>query len=192
MGGLRLNFPPRDIWRSTVPATFKEPLSKITEEKAPFIFPTNSRARHSKLVSYPVGAEILSRALDGVPQDLALTCTFSAGNPHRGARSEHFRVMHVSYRKGAKSHFDGADALSCGVYDPFWEIWIFDVQVSLRAKVKQVLTEIGLPLMTRPWLKENAAIEGRTGEAVITLEYDMAKDGIVPISRTNILPEKNH
>jgi hypothetical protein len=85
------------------------------QQEALFIFPTKSRARHSKLVSYPVGAEILSRALEGVPQHGALTCTFTAGNPHRDTGKTRFRVLHVSYRKRARSHFDSADAASRGV-----------------------------------------------------------------------------
>jgi hypothetical protein len=44
------------------------------------IFPTTHRSRHSKFLSYPVGAELLSRALDGVPQHGAISCDFTAGN----------------------------------------------------------------------------------------------------------------
>jgi hypothetical protein len=161
------------------------------QQEAPFIFPTKSRARHSKLVSYPVGAEILSRALDGVPQHGALTCTFTAGNPHRDAGKDRFRVLHVSYRKRARSHFDSADASSRGVFDPFWEIWIFDVQVSLRAEVKKALTETGLPLMVRPWLIENARIGGKTGEAVIILEYNAVEHALVATVRRAMAPGKN-
>jgi hypothetical protein len=159
------------------------------EEDAPFIFRTKSRARHSKLVSYPVGAEILSRALDGAPQQAVLTCTFTAGNPHRDAGKERFRVMHVSYHKRARNHFDGADAAARGVFNPFWEIWIFDVQTALRAKVRRALTETGLPLMVLPWLIENAGLDGQTGEAVIILEYDIVEQGLVATVRRKMAPE---
>jgi hypothetical protein len=65
------------------------------------------------------------------------------------------------------------------------------VQVSLRANIKKALTETGLPLMVRPWLMQNAGIDGQTGEAVIILEYDVADDGLVATVRSGVAPEKN-
>jgi hypothetical protein len=46
----------------------------------PHIFPTSYRDKHSKTVSFPLGVELLSRALDGVPQQEALACSLFAGN----------------------------------------------------------------------------------------------------------------
>ncbi len=44
------------------------PHEVIPDRDRPHIFPTRYRGKHGKSVSFPVGAEILSRALDGVPQ----------------------------------------------------------------------------------------------------------------------------
>jgi hypothetical protein len=155
-----------------------------------FVFPTSSRAKHSKLVSYPVGAEILSRALEGVPQHPQLTCTFTAGNPHRDLGNEFFRVMHVHYRKRTRSFFDREDAASRGVFAAFWEIWIYDVLIAHRADIKKALIETGLPDMVRPWLLANANIDGKVGEAVLSLEYRTVEKILIPTARNGIQPEK--
>jgi hypothetical protein len=160
------------------------------EEDAPFIIPTSSRAKHSKLVSYPIGAEILSRALDGVPQQRALTCTFSAGNPHRDVGKEIIRVMYVHYRKRARTFYDGEDAASRGVFAAFWDVWVYDVLVEQRAEIKKQLVEVGLPTMVRPWLIANAKIEGKIGEAVIKLDYNTSIKTLISSTNNGIQPER--
>jgi hypothetical protein len=43
------------------------------DEETKFVFPILPRAKHSKLVSYPVGVVILTKALSEVPQYARLT-----------------------------------------------------------------------------------------------------------------------
>jgi hypothetical protein len=171
---------------------FKPKLEPVPmgNELPPHIFPTASRAKHSHLVSYPVGAEILSRALDGVPQHGSLTCTFVAGPPHGDANRELIYIMNTGYQKRARSHFDGGDAASRGVYDPRWEIWIYDVPVAKRGEIKRALIEIGLPSMIKPWLMANAGIAGKTGNSGINLQYHVFDKVLVPSVRSNLEPDK--
>jgi hypothetical protein len=154
------------------------------------IFPTVSRAKHSHLVSYPIGAEQLSRGLDGVPQHGELTCTFTAGMPHRWVDKELIHVMNAGYTKHGRSHFDSGDARDRGVYDPRWEIWVYDVPVPLRGEIKKALVEIGLPQIVKPWLMANSGIVGKTGNAGITLEYNLFDKVLVPTIRNNLQPDQ--
>jgi hypothetical protein len=167
-------------------------LFKLRRERMdqPHIFPTASRSKHSHLVSYPVGAEILSRGLDGVPQHSEFTCTFSASSLQRDLGKELIYVMSVGYTKRARSHFDGGDSAARGVYDPRWEIWIFTVPLTYRSEIKQALVETGLPSMIKPWLMANTGIAGKTGNAGIILEYHVLDNALVPTIRSNLEPDK--
>jgi hypothetical protein len=162
----------------------------MEQEPQPHIFPTQSRAKHSKFVSFPLGAENLSRALDGVPQHAALCCIFTAGNPHRDVGKKQFRVMHVLYRKRERSFYDGDDAESRGVFEPKWEIWVYDVRVEQRFEIKKALMEVGLPLMLKPWLIANAEVTGQSGEAAFMLDYDSEKQVLIPSQGNKIAPQK--
>lgn len=163
---------------------------RLDDMDQPHIFPTLSRSKHSHLVSYPIGAEILSRGLDGVPQHETLTCTFSSGSMQRNLGKELIYLMSTGYTKSARSHFDSADAAARGVFNPRWEIWLFIVPVMLRGEIKKALVEIGLPIMIKPWLMASANISGKTGNAGIILEYHVFDKVLVPTIRSNLQPDK--
>jgi hypothetical protein len=161
-----------------------------SEEPKPFIFPTITRHKHSKLVSYPLGAELLSRAFDGVPQHSAMTCTFVAGNPQRTLNEEKTRVLDIRYRRRDRSFYDGENADALGVFQPKWEIWIYDVPVALRHEIKALLVEDALPNVARNWLMKHAAIDGKFGNAAICLDYNKI-DKVLHVSEgQDIAPEK--
>jgi hypothetical protein len=160
------------------------------EEEAVFIIPTRSRDKHSKLLSYPVGAELLARAFVGVPQLKSFNCDFTAKAPHLEKARDDWRVMMVGYRKRPRSFFDGKHSASWGVFDPFWDIKIYAVLSDHRAAIKKALVEIGLPTMVRPWLIENASLDGQIGEAKITLHYDTSTKTLYSEVTDNMLPER--
>lgn len=160
------------------------------EEPKPFVFPTASRSKHSKLVSYPVGAEVLSRALDGVPQHRAITCSFVAGNPHQTITQEQTRVLDIRYRRRDRSFHDGENADALGVFSAKWEIWVYDVPVALRHEIKTLLTEDALPNAARNWLIKQAALDGKFGNAAICFDYNKI-DKILVVSEGQVIaPEK--
>jgi hypothetical protein len=159
---------------------------------SPRVFPTLDRAKHSKLLAYPIGAEALSRGLEGVPQYALLTCEFFAGNPnHEANRCARLYVMAVSYARRERSHFDGPSAAERGVFDPRWKIYIHAVPVDTRAEIKRLLTEDALPNIVRPWLEANAALTGRTGGTALLLHYDREKGVMTSEARAGIQPERS-
>jgi hypothetical protein len=161
-------------------------------QSAPRIFPTVDRAKHSKLLAYPIGAEAISQGLDGVPQHEILVCEFFAGNPnHEENKRTLLYVMAVSYARRERSHFDGPSAAERGVFDPRWKINIHAVPVETRAKIKRLLTEDALPNIVRPWLEANAALTGRTGGAALVLHYDREKGVMTSEARAGIQPERS-
>jgi hypothetical protein len=155
------------------------------------IFPTLSRAKHSYLVSYPIGSEALSRALDGVPQHGMLACDFYAGNAHQHLDEPLQLVLSVLYRKHPGSFHFGRDAASRGVFDPRWTISIFAIGREVRHVVKTRLLAEGLPNLVRPWLLDTAGVTGTSGECGLTLHYNIAEQVLVPRISSALLPERS-
>jgi hypothetical protein len=161
-------------------------------DHSPHIFPTRDRPKHSKLMAYPIGAEALSRALDGVPQHRELSCGFWAGNPHH---EQHKRAllyfMAVTYEKVARSFHHSQTSAERGVFDPRWEIQVYAVPVETRAAIKRLLVDDVLPNIVHPWLTQKAALTGRTGGAALILYYDREKDVITSEAREGFPPERS-
>jgi hypothetical protein len=158
---------------------------------APHIFRTLSRAKHSHLVSYPIGSEALSRGLDGVPQHGMLACDFYAGNAHQHLDEPLQLVLSVLYRKHPGAFHFGRDAASCGVFDPRWTINIFAIGRDVRHVVKTRLLAEGLPDLVRPWLLDSAHVTGKSGECGLTLHYDTAEQVLVRRISSALLPERS-
>jgi hypothetical protein len=154
------------------------------------IFPTRSRTKHSKLQSYPIGAEALSRALDGVPQHDQIACDFYAGNPNADKAKDIINVMSVVYEKHARTFHHSEDADERGVFDPRWTIHIYAVATDLRAQIKTALLEIGLPDFTRTWLIDHAHLTGKTGGAALWLAYDTTEKCLLATRKTGLQPDR--
>jgi hypothetical protein len=153
------------------------------------IFPTSHRDKHAKTVSFPLGAEALSRTLDGVPQHDLLTCSFYAGGPHADKDKEQIHLLHVTYRQRARSFFDSGDAGARGLFDPRWSITVFAVPKGLRHLAKTLLLEQGLPALARPWLIKHAPLTGQTGSAGLVLKLDVFDKTLTSTETLDILPQ---
>jgi hypothetical protein len=153
----------------------------------PHLFPTAHRSRHSQSLSYPVGAELLSRALDGVPQHAQLSCDFTLGNVQA---TDQLFVMSVMYRRRARSFFDGADAGARGVLDARWSITIFTVPRVFRHAIRQGLEAGIIPAVVTPWLVERAQIGDSVGEASLMVTFDTVTRRLSTSSRDNLEPAR--
>ncbi len=154
------------------------------------IFPTLSRTKHAKTLSYPIGAQALSRALDGVPQHDQIGCTFYAGNPAHEAAKDRSYVLSVTYEKSARTFHHSQDAGERGVFDPRWRINVYAVLSELRHEITAALVTIGLPDLIQPWLIRNAHLTGKTGNAVLWLEYDRVEHRLLVTRKTGIEAER--
>ncbi len=158
----------------------------------PHIFPTLDRPKHSKLLAYPIGAEALSRALDGVPQHGDLACEFFTGNPHHQQnKREMLYFMAITYEKVARSFHHGPLSEERGVFNQRWRIHIHAVPAETRAAIKQLLVDDILPNQGRTWLCEKAAMAGRTGQAALRFYYDQSAAQIITERGENFPPESS-
>jgi hypothetical protein len=154
------------------------------------IFPTKSRTRHSKFLSYPIGAEALSRALDGVPQHDQLACTFYAANPNSDKNKDKIYLLSVVYEKQGRTFHHSEDAAERGVFNPHWTIHVYAVASELRHEIKTALLTVGLPDMIAPWLTQNAHLTGKTGGAALWLEYDLVEKCLLSTRKTGVQPDR--
>lgn len=155
------------------------------------IFPTSNRIKHSKEVSYPIGAEALSRQLAGVPQHDLITCNFYAGYPQYDVGKPQFYVLNVLYEKQARKFHHSKSALERGVHDPRWYISVFAVPRHLRSAVKLLLLEQALPDVVLPWLMGKSHLTGQTGGSALWLEYIRADNALKSTTREDIAPERS-
>lgn len=155
----------------------------------PPIFQTLFRAKHSHLVSYPLGAEALSRALAGIPQYAVVKCEFVAGNSHQHLDRLVLPVVTATYQRRERNFNDGPDADARGVFLPRWTIRVYAVPKTLRHAVKTALAD-GLPNIMRPWFIDHAGISGKTGACALNLEYESAEARLIATLRTTIQPDR--
>lgn len=128
------------------------------------VFPTFSRDKIGKAVSFPVGAENLSRAFED--------------------------VLHVMHRRTARSYDHGQSADVRGVFDPKWSITVFAVPSTLRNGINIILMTHELPNIIYPWLIQNSDIATRTGECSLVLEYVTADKAMRYTTRNALQPER--
>jgi hypothetical protein len=144
-----------------------------TATSAPHIFPTSRRDRQSRLLSYPIGTEILSHALNGVPQRDHLQCWFSASDHLRLQRATQLAVLSISYRRRRITQSDPRNALELGRLAPNWTICVYGVLRQHRHQIREALIGHILPGPARQWLMKEAPEHGIFADCGITLSVDL-------------------
>jgi hypothetical protein len=154
--------------------TLRHQLSEdVTAAKAPHVFPTRYRDKQSHLLSYPVGAGILSRTLDGVPQHQHFTCWFSAGDHIRQRHATQLAVLTIAYRRRRITQSDPRNALALGRLAPSWSISVYGVLRQHRHLVRVVLVDRILPGPVRQWLISEAPEHGAFAACDITFSVEI-------------------
>lgn len=157
----------------------------------PDIFPTRHRDKHGKLVSFPVGAELLSRILEGVPQHALIGCHFYVGDVERRAVRPLEHVLHAVYSRQSPNVFTAKSAADNGVFDPKWSITVFAVPSTMRHPVKLLLINEALPNIVRPWFLAQGGITGRRGKSELIIEFDTAEGVLKHTVRDELLPDRS-
>ena len=157
---------------------------------SPHIFPTHHRDKHGKKVSFPIGAEVLSRALLGVPQHAMIRCHFYVGDMERRAAKPIEHVLHVVYSQQLRAGHHSEDADARGVFDSKWSITVFAVPGTLRHQIKTLLTTEALPNVVRTWLVAQGGITGRTGSRALVITLDTANGVLSSETNDKLLPDR--
>ena len=122
------------------------------------VFPTKHKAKISDRRSYPVGAELISAELSGVPQANVLQITFRDKYETLVSRGEPYSIFTVSY-SGEREYYAG------------WCIWVWPVPRSAKHAVEEMLTVEMFPRI-RDWLSRHASLHSRYGCHSIRVIFD--------------------
>jgi hypothetical protein len=135
------------------------------------LIPTRFRSKIAHTHSYPIGAEAISKALEGVPQFERLELTFwdYQFQPHATS----YKVLEVDYRNLGGFHSASKEMIESGCLDEKWNIHVKPVPRSQRRSVQADLLERGIPFV-RKWLTENTNDEqrGRAGISIFWYEVE--------------------
>jgi hypothetical protein len=161
------------------------------EETQQFIIPTLARAKISRHLSSPIGAEPISEALASVPQFSELRLLFYSSKFHSPLRGGDYEFLRVEYLNNAKS---GEKWPVANLYgrppQSRWEIAVQPVPRVSRHRIKQYILDSAL-LQMRHWLVERAQLL-QQGSDLLAFLYDEKTDGCVPRHVTNLEPLRKH
>jgi hypothetical protein len=156
----------------------------------PHIFPTGFREKIGKDFAFAAGAEMLSRALDGVAQHALMSCSFFGSQDHALKQADALLICQVTYAKRGRTFHDAQSANETGVFDARWSITMRVIPLADRAAVRQLLLETGLPKLVKPWLDRHAHLTGQTGEACLDIIYHRTKGELATAERIKLEPRK--
>jgi hypothetical protein len=112
----------------------------------------------SSRFSYPLGAELISSALEGVPQALQFSISFYPKYERLKHRGDTYEILSVGY-SGTQS------------YQPGWNITVRPVPRHLKQTVREALKKEFLPRI-RAWLEMHATLSSRYGTHSISVLLD--------------------
>ena len=116
------------------------------------LIPTKHKGRLPKGLSHPLGAELLSRSLSGVPQRSDLGLHFNAIPSHGLGWATPGQGLHTLRGNAGRSLLRFREVLYCGYWPPgFWSIGTFPVPSADRSRARTILVDLALPRLAE-WL----------------------------------------
>jgi hypothetical protein len=134
------------------------------------VIPTLYKTKVPQSLSYPLGAELISRAFADVPQFAELKIRFFWYSKEKNTRTKNYRVLNISYSRGAPTLTDGEAALRYGWLEKKWEITVSPVPRERRHLIKDLVERDALPI-ARKWLIENSERD-EVGGLTLTFKFN--------------------
>ena len=150
------------------------------------LIPTLSRAKISRNLSYPIGAEQASAALASTAQLPQLKLHFYSGFDI-GLRSGHYEFLRVEYLNEARPTQEWPIT---NLYNRppqhRWEVVVQPVPRLLRHRIKQYIRDSALPQIAC-WLIERAQLVQR-GNDILAFFYDEKEDQFIARQLSHLEP----
>ena len=122
------------------------------------MIPTKYKSKLAHTLSYPIGAEVVSASLKGVPQESALTIgfydkpvIFASDFAKLRESNSPYPIFSVSYRHIQPGLSASNQFLAEGWYEETWELSVYPVPRQLKSLARNALVSEGLP-QVRNWL----------------------------------------
>ena len=141
------------------------------------LLPTQLRYKLRRGLSYPVGAEILSSQLEGVPQFGEITLYFRGPERPKPTPRLPFNALRASFsflRPGLSS---STSFIERGWHDPKWDVSVAAVPSASRRQVRQCLIAEGIPAI-RKWLSAPRPDTWYEGRKTITISVDPQEEHV--------------
>jgi hypothetical protein len=144
-----------------------------------FLIPTNSKFKLPKTLSYPIGAEVVSQGLAGVPQidDLRLTFSYHSSFEKEYKQDHPFKIFEAEFHKSDMNLTMSNDFIEKGAYEEKWELTVYPVPREKKSAAHHLLLEEGLPGIAR-WLATERTPLWRTGRKTISILFDQSEESI--------------
>jgi hypothetical protein len=138
------------------------------------VVPTISKAKISRDLSYPIGAEAISRAVEGVPQFQLVRLQFYYWSDH-SLRRGHYEILRVEYLNNS-TPLDEYPVTNLWKRPPQcqWEIVVQPVPRVHRHRIKTYIAESALSEV-RGWLIQRDDYV-QSGSEVLAFFYDEKLD----------------
>jgi hypothetical protein len=134
---------------------------------------TRHKSKVSKYLSYPIGAEILSRELErysGLPK-LELTFLTSSDLHRAIEKGLPHKILRVSFVRWDKSVSIGNDRTYQDYLRGLWSLSVFPVARPLKSKAKEALMTFGLPLVA-DWMTKRRDPSWYYGRKECVVEFE--------------------
>jgi len=157
------------------------------EEVKEIMIPTRSKAKISHLLSFPVGAERISKALADTPQIAKLFLHFQSdrwGHVRTG-RYPCIRVQHSS--RHAEMAERSKDSAGVPLFNE-WEVSIYPVPKIHRHTIQQLIVNIALPQINE-WLRTRAELQ-QPGEQSLIFHFEELKNELTSESEMQLNPSR--
>nr|WP_319395940.1 hypothetical protein [uncultured Desulfobacter sp.] len=137
------------------------------------LIPTSYKEKLPKDISYPVGAELISQHLEGVPQfnELKLSFFFWTGAYHNILNRDIHTFLEVTYSRSENSISNTKKNEVTQWVTPEWRIGVSPVPGKIRKKVREVCIAEGFEII-KDWLLKDRPNNWYYGRKSIKLLYD--------------------
>jgi hypothetical protein len=151
------------------------------------LFPTRSKEKIGSYLSWPAGAQSVSRALAASAQAGRIELRFSAHWPtySRGQWPARFLVARVEYSRHRTPHRTGHWA------DPAWQICIHPVPRESKTVIRSALETDGFARIAS-WLKSHEHLHGREGRVECSLFWNSDTKSLEAEESGKALPDVIH
>ncbi|HSY74882.1 MAG TPA: hypothetical protein VK810_05380 [Dongiaceae bacterium] len=156
-------------------------MNTAEKQEKEFIIPTRYKVEIGSYLSWPIGAEELTKSFLHVPQIKELQIRFWESYPKysKGKWPVSFPVIEVQF-----SH----PQILLSIPHSDWEFCVYPVPRNMRAEIREELLQNGLKSIEK-WLFDHAKFSGRDGNLRFTGIWNSELKELTFGSRDYVLPE---
>jgi len=161
----------------------------MPQESTEPIIPTLYKGRLPKGASYPFGAQIISTALQAVPQFENLTMSFHNQYPatkvFESTPVDFLQITYIQIPPSLSSHKDSRRS----IVGPKWEIVIRPILSAYRKVASDYMAQAGFEFANH-WLCKAWNFDGRDGKATLCFVLDPGTSTISTNISNQIMPAR--